>query len=141
MIQQLINIENGGIKLFGHTLNLHEGINQVVDKIGPKIAIQEQRVGWTEYKVTQFVYLDDQITVKLLFQTGELKIIELYHQFKALPEPKDWNDWTAEFEITKKKKIDEWLNDQVGQKRVFAWGQIISFTDKKAGYSGIIIRK
>ena len=48
-----------------------------------------------------------------------------------------WNDWSKEVELANLKSLETWLNDEIGEKRDFNWGNIWASYDAKACASSI----
>ncbi|WP_282014034.1 hypothetical protein [Marinifilum flexuosum] len=138
---KLINLKTGAISIGESEISLFDEFDKVYKQVGQQMKLAEQRLGIDEYNIKDVKVGEDLLTLRLIFIQRTLKSVEIYIQFNGLEEPNSWNDWTEQFELKKKAKQNEWIDNQVGKKRIFNWGMIKSSFDRKCGYSSIIIRR
>ena len=139
-MNNVINIESGGIEYKNQSILLNSSINELYEKLSDDIELIEQRYGWDELKLSSFESEGMIFNFQCLFDKGKLRIIELYLQFNNIPEPNSWDDWSEEFEKQKERELNLWLNQNIGTQREFHWGVIQCSYDKRSGYSDIWIK-
>jgi hypothetical protein len=49
----------------------------------------------------------------------------------------DWSQWSEEKELARRASHDAWLDEQLGARREFPWGQVFSKYDNRSGASTI----
>ncbi|NML64718.1 hypothetical protein HHL22_05815 [Hymenobacter sp. RP-2-7] len=54
-------------------------------------------------------------------------------------QPKSWDDWSEAAERRWAQEFDEWLTQQVGRARTFAWGSAWAGYDPRSAGSSIVI--
>ena len=139
-MKKLIDSEVGALFIEDCKVNLSDSLQNIVDLLGDKLTIQDQRYGWDEYKVRTIEMDGDKVIINLLFENRRLKIIQIYVSFSEFKEEKDWNDWSKKSELKKELKLETWLDNQIGKQRIFKWGTAKSSFDKKGGFSSITIK-
>lgn len=139
-MNNLIDIDSGRIqiskKLFYHKMSFEEARNQSVD-FKHKIVDYHNSYKWIHLKEIELY--EAFFHIGLCFKNDQLDSIDF--GFYSLDElKKTWADWTEEKELSKKEIYENWLTDNVSQKRTFKWGTIATYYDPKGGTTGILIK-
>jgi len=85
---------------------------------------------------------DNIILLSLCFNpSNEIKSISIYpHVSQNIK--LDWSDWSEEKFANEKVVCDKWLinNFNLKENNEFSWGTISSYSDKRSGSNGVIMR-
>jgi len=69
----------------------------------------------------------------------EKKVKSIDFSFVSELKSLSWDNWSEADELKKKDVFEFWLNENLGEKRKFDWGNISSHYDGKGGSARIII--
>lgn len=95
--------------------------------------------GWSWLQENN-VFVDNKFfIIQFGFFKKELKIISLSVNDTKFELDKGWDNWSEEKELADFEKYKEWLTNELGQQKEFAWGTVRALYDSKGGSSSINI--
>lgn len=96
--------------------------------------------GWSWLQENN-VFVDNKFfIIQFGFFKNELKQISLCMNDTKFKLDKGWDNWSEEKELADLEKYKEWLTNELGQQKEFAWGTVWASYDSKGGSSSIGIR-
>ncbi|WP_321290165.1 hypothetical protein [uncultured Sunxiuqinia sp.] len=138
----MINKETGEIR-FTSTLNASPEMNfsdamALTDDL--QKSVDDMKNGWKWIRLKAVESDIAQYHIGLAFNEGDLQCLD----FTVDPKDSDLSDygyenWSAEKEQNRLKKFEQWLTNEIGQKRSFDWGEIQALYDPKASFSSIVV--
>jgi len=94
--------------------------------------------GWKHYSIRGFKVKDTYLSMTFYFNIDNLNSIEFVVSDKIIMF--SWDDWSLEGELKKKDYFEDWLTNQIGKVRQFAWGKVDASYDNKSASSGIYLK-
>ncbi|WP_114937842.1 hypothetical protein [Mucilaginibacter endophyticus] len=94
--------------------------------------------GWVHYSIKNIQVEDNYFIFIFLFYKDLIKTISFVISSHPFSES-SWNDWNKETEEKNKSFFENWLSNQIGSQRNFAWGNVNAVLDEKVGGSAIVL--
>ena len=110
----------------------------LASEIGVSSKIFVRNEPWCSYRIEGLKISGLVFVVVLYFYGLDLNEIEICNSDVRFGET--WSDWSLENELKRKQSHDKWLDQIIGSKRNFSWGDIFSVYDQRSGGSSIKIR-
>lgn len=105
----------------------------------PDNRIWEVGNGYVWIYFSDIVIDDKTFSVAVCFNGEKLHFVDFSFRFKGEKIITDWSEWTEKYELSQKKKLDQWLTAQIGKNRQFSWGSIEAYYSPKSSTSGILV--
>ncbi|WP_419803432.1 hypothetical protein [Mucilaginibacter sp.] len=102
------------------------------------LEIRDINNGWKHYSIRNFKVKDTYISMMFFFNIDNLNSIGFIVDDKITTS--SWDDWSLEKELNKKDYYEDWLINQIGKVRQFAWGRIDASYDNKSASSSIYLK-
>ena len=139
--QHIINPLTGeltqpGNLLLGKTTTLDD-----ILKLYPadELSITDVQSGWVNYTVRNVKLQGKYFNFTFMFLDAVLKMIGLGFTDQPVTNP-SWGNWSEDAELQRTVDYNNWLNNEVGFGRIFAWGTISAIYDTKSGAAGITLK-
>ncbi len=100
------------------------------------LGIRDMHNGWKHYSILNFKVNDTYLSMTFYFDNNTLKSLQFIVSNKVII-MRSWDDWSEEEELKNRGYYDDWLTNQIGKVRQFAWGKVAAYYDKKGASSGI----
>lgn len=141
MAQEVIDRNTGQLKFSNEfIISKRTTAKQIVDYFGEEnVEFRDVQTGWKHFSVRNAKIGDAYLNLTFYFERDILNMISFTVSDKFFIEG-SWDNWSLENELEKQKYYDQWLTKEIGAKREFDWGTIVSFYDNKGGFSSIVLK-
>lgn len=143
----MINTENGEIVIENLTYSLNQNVKRKsFERMFPKEFIRntdDMKNGYIWFNIWgSIIGKESEILLSLCFNPNdEIESIHIYPYVNRNTKL-DWCDWSEENFIKEKVLCDKWLKENFyfNECNIFSWGTIASFSDRRSGSNGIVIK-
>jgi len=135
---EIINTENGSFRLNAEmVINADKEFAEVnsfeIDKATDDMGNGYEWIYFKNVNINDLYF-----SISVCFFKKKTKYINFSFSESQVINP-SWDNWNENEELTNQRKFEEWLNNSLGIKRKFDWGNISSIYDSKGGSSFIRI--
>ncbi len=141
MTQSIIDTRNGELKCAEDFLVSKQTTPEdVISYFGQdNIIIRDTNTGWKHYSVRNAKMNDTYFIFTFYFDNAILKMLDFIVSDQVIIAG-SWDDWSERKELEKRDYYNDWLTNEIGNKREFPWGTIGAFYDAKGGGSSIVLK-
>lgn len=135
----MINTNNGSLKLSEDFALSPQTTYSQIRSAFPDNRIWEVGTGYVWVYFSDIQIEDMLFCFSLCFYKERLAMVDFWFRTKDEKVVSDWSEWTEEYELNQRKKLDQWLTQKIGNRRKFAWGNIGAYYNQKSAYSSIVM--